>query len=110
MAVLNLAILLLVIFEGLRTRGWRGLPSFNFADPMWFLGARYNHLRHGHAHSSYDRILGDATEVEGMIVTPPSGKSDIDMDLLIDLSEYGFVHRGTSSETRMIPLDYEEHS
>ncbi|KAK1977753.1 hypothetical protein LZ30DRAFT_247406 [Colletotrichum cereale] len=40
-AVLNALVVLAVAIEGLRTKGWRGLPSFDFSNPEWLITSSY---------------------------------------------------------------------
>ncbi|KAI1380443.1 hypothetical protein F4677DRAFT_406865 [Hypoxylon crocopeplum] len=87
-AVVNFLIVLLVIEEAIRTKGWRDMPAFDFSDPLWFITSGYQSHESGHGHSTYDELQLPSNDSRRLIVLSPSEEKVIaDADVLFDLRE-----------------------
>ncbi|KAK2030811.1 hypothetical protein LX32DRAFT_311069 [Colletotrichum zoysiae] len=66
-AVLNALVLLAVVAETIRTRGWKGLPPFDFSDPEWLITASF---RGGELSHKWNRDAGESLVAEGAAKGP----------------------------------------
>ncbi|KAK2058713.1 hypothetical protein LY76DRAFT_654428 [Colletotrichum caudatum] len=66
-AVLNTLVLLSVVAEAIRTRGWKGLPPFDFSDPEWLITASF---RGGQLSHAWNRDAGESLMAEGTTKGP----------------------------------------
>ncbi|GKT49615.1 uncharacterized protein ColSpa_09796 [Colletotrichum spaethianum] len=101
-AVLNALVILAVAIEGLRTKGWQGLPSFDFSNPEWLIAASFRGgvLFKGSSNvisedspaarastksifSTYSRVLGSDGKEESIIELVPSGHGNEDVALIV---------------------------
>ncbi|KAJ0270910.1 hypothetical protein COL940_011342 [Colletotrichum noveboracense] len=68
-AILNALVLLAVVVETIRTRGWKGLPPFDFSDPEWLITASF---RGGELSRTWNRdaegiLINAATRINIML-------------------------------------------
>ncbi|KAK2041415.1 hypothetical protein LZ31DRAFT_633367 [Colletotrichum somersetense] len=66
-AVLNALVLLAVVVEAIRTRGWKGLPPFDFSDSEWLITASF---RGGELSHAWNRDAGESLVTEGTAKGP----------------------------------------
>ncbi|CAI0646449.1 unnamed protein product [Colletotrichum noveboracense] len=74
-AILNALVLLAVVVETIRTRGWKGLPPFDFSDPEWLITASF---RGGELSRTWNR------DAEGILVAQSTIKGPISSYTPID--------------------------
>ncbi|KZL84139.1 hypothetical protein CI238_02756 [Colletotrichum incanum] len=100
-AVLNALVILAVTVEGLRTKGWRGLPSYDFSNPEWLITASFrggvlsnssnniseDSLATGattkRVFSTYSRVLGSGKKDQTIIELLPAGHGNDDVALAV---------------------------
>ncbi|GJC78313.1 hypothetical protein ColLi_01151 [Colletotrichum liriopes] len=100
-AVPNSLVILAVTVEGLRTKGWRGLPSYDFLNSEWLTTASFrgevlskssNNISEDglatgastkHIFSTYSRVLGSAEKGQTIVELLPAGRSSEDIALIV---------------------------